>query len=731
MKIRDVLGKSTTLRPVDGAFVGLDIGSRASKGVLLHGDEITTAIVPTGLYTQETADELLGELLILADLERRDLVRLVGTGYGRIALDYADLPFEVITEIKCHAMGAHVAVPGTRTIIDIGGQDSKAIKVEPSTGKVLEFVMNDKCAAGTGRFLEKSAQTLGVELEDLGRLVAASSQPSVVSSQCVVFAETEIITLRAKAEGLKDDRSLADIAAGIHVSAARRVQNLLGRIGIERELVFTGGVSNNPGMRKVLEELLGHTFTLPSLDLVFAGALGAAVYAARSASNRVTVLGSRSLPVVSAGAAPELALAATARAAASTTAAASAAANAVATAAAASASGEPAWLAELHALIERRKAEFIEKQDGRKRFAYQCNYSPLELLSASGGRHIRLFRAGDPETVARGERYTQSIYCDSAKSCLGFFAAGDPLYGAVDGVYNFYTCNTVKRISEVLDRFVPVKLLNLPKLRHEPSSRAFFRLELEDMKRDLEAKTGQPITDEILHGQIVRHNRLRRLLRKISDLRKLRRPPLTGRQFLELVTAYYYLEADEAIAAYEKIHETLLASVGDQEGEEPLRLLISGSELADGDRKVHDILEGEFGGLVVAEDVCTGVRPFCHELPETGDPMEALVAGYLDQAPCARMKPLGEAAQFAADLAVEYRADGVLYTYLKFCPTHSVGMKEYLTAFQRAALPVLELSNDYSQSSGGQIRTRIEAFVEVLQDKRARCGSPALAAGGV
>jgi predicted CoA-substrate-specific enzyme activase len=711
MKITEVLGQEPFSSALEIPVVGLDIGSRASKGVLIKGNEIVTVLVPTGLYTQETADEILAELLRLTGLERKHVGRLVGTGYGRVALDFKDIPFEVITEIKCHAMGAHVAVPGTRTIIDIGGQDSKAIKVDAATGKVLEFVMNDKCAAGTGRFLEKSAQTLGIELEDFGKLVYASEKPSTVSSQCVVFAETEIITLRAKAEGLedgiKDSKALADIAAGVHVSAARRVQNLLGRIGIEKDLVFTGGVSNNPGMRKVLEDLLGHKFTTPKIDLAFAGALGAAVYAGKSVASSVSVL-SPQVRLTEKSEKPAANGQAGVRAAASDSA-----------------------LEEIRALIVRSQDEYIAREDGKKRFAYQCNYTPLELLSASGARHIRLFRAGDPETVARGERYTQSIYCDFTKSCLGFFSSGDPLYTSVDGVYNFYTCNTVKRVSEVLDRFVPVKLLNLAKIRTEVSSRDFFRLELLDMKRDLESKTGTVISDEEIHVQIVKYNKLRRQLRKLSELRKLRRPPITGKDFLEIAKAYYYVDADTALAAYERLYDSLVARIGDQDAEEPMRFMISGSVLADGDRKIHDILEGEYGGLVVAEDVCTGLRPFCHELSEEGDPLNALVGGYLDQAPCARMKPLSDAARFAANLALEYGAEGVLYTYLKFCPTHSVGMKEYLTAFQRVNLPVLELSSDYSHSSEGQIRTRIEAFIEVLLDKKNHCRAPELIAGAV
>jgi len=145
--------KYTTVAPV----VGLDLGSRGSKGVLLNGDEVVTVLIPTGLYMQETADELLTTLLQTSGLQRSDIGFIVGTGYGRISLKYDDIPYQVVTEISCHAMGAHALIPKARTIIDIGGQDSKAIKVDTATGKVVEFVMNDKCAAGTGRFLEKAA----------------------------------------------------------------------------------------------------------------------------------------------------------------------------------------------------------------------------------------------------------------------------------------------------------------------------------------------------------------------------------------------------------------------------------------------------------------------------------------------------------------------------------------------------------------------------------------------
>jgi predicted CoA-substrate-specific enzyme activase len=177
-------------------------------------------------------------------------------------------------------MGAHFLLDAARTIVDIGGQDSKAIKVDPDTGRVVEFVMNDKCAAGTGRFLEKIAELLDYSLDELGPRSLESTKTIEISSQCVVFAESEVISLKARGERRED------IAAAVHLASARRVRNLVNRLGLEPELVFSGGVSNNVGMRKALEQTIGHPMRPTRLDMVYAGALGAAVLAQRHAERR-------------------------------------------------------------------------------------------------------------------------------------------------------------------------------------------------------------------------------------------------------------------------------------------------------------------------------------------------------------------------------------------------------------------------------------------------------------
>lgn len=272
-RITDVIApeKVPHLQPV--TTVGIDIGSRQSKAVMVSGDAIHTAITASGVHPHETAARLVDKLLKLSKFDRKSVRQICGTGYGRIALQFDDIPAELVTEITCHAMGAHHLHAGTRTIIDIGGQDCKAIKLDTKNGRVTEFAMNDKCAAGSGRFLEKTAEMLGYPLEELGPRSMQATKKLDMSSQCVVFAESEIVSLKAQGEAGED------IAAGVHFAIARRVCNLVNRIGLDPELAFSGGVSNNLGVKHALESLLQRPFVKPNLDMVYCGALGAAMIA--------------------------------------------------------------------------------------------------------------------------------------------------------------------------------------------------------------------------------------------------------------------------------------------------------------------------------------------------------------------------------------------------------------------------------------------------------------------
>ncbi len=248
---------------------GIDVGSTSGEVVLLDSDKILAySIVDTGYNSRRAADLALKQALDTAGRSRADIGAMVATGYGRIAIDYAT---KQITEISCYARGIQFLHPDVRTVIDIGGQDSKVIAVSPK-GKPTDFQMNDKCAAGTGRFLEVMARALQLELTELGTVSARSQQRAVISSMCTVFAESEVITLVA--EGVARE----DLVAGLHRAIAKRVGGMVKRVGIVSPLAFAGGVAKNAGVQRALEEELGKPLLIPDEPQII-GALGAALMA--------------------------------------------------------------------------------------------------------------------------------------------------------------------------------------------------------------------------------------------------------------------------------------------------------------------------------------------------------------------------------------------------------------------------------------------------------------------
>ena len=249
---------------------GIDAGSRAIKIVLIDATSpqvIAKGLADQGVEQDKLASELFESVLKSKAINKKDVAAIVATGYGRNAVSIADT---TITEITCHAVGVRQLVPKAMTVIDIGGQDSKLLRLDTS-GKVRDFAMNDRCAAGTGRFLEIVAQRLGVELESLGRMAAKSRSPAAISSMCVVFAETEIIGLLASGTASED------IVAGVQAAIAARIIGMAGR-NIEPPVIFTGGVAMISGMDAALKSALGQKVTV-SPDPQMTGALGAAILA--------------------------------------------------------------------------------------------------------------------------------------------------------------------------------------------------------------------------------------------------------------------------------------------------------------------------------------------------------------------------------------------------------------------------------------------------------------------
>ena len=246
-------------------FAGIDIGSSMTKVVIMDESLLVSLIVPTTPEQRKLANKVIEKTLSRAKISFNEIIYLVATGYGRMNVPFAD---KQITEISCHARGVGYVLPSVNTIIDIGGQDSKAIKV--LDGRVVNFVMNDKCAAGTGRFIEIMAETLGVELKDMGGLSLSADHTAGISSICTVFAEHEVVNK------LSEGIPLPDIIAGVHEAIAARTYGMARRVKIESDVVITGGVAKNIGMVRALEEKIGFSVLVPEEPLL-TGAIGAAL----------------------------------------------------------------------------------------------------------------------------------------------------------------------------------------------------------------------------------------------------------------------------------------------------------------------------------------------------------------------------------------------------------------------------------------------------------------------
>ena len=246
-------------------FAGVDIGSTMTKVVIMDEEVIASVIGPTGPEHRRLANRVMEDALRQIDMPFDQIAYVVATGYGRINVPFAD---KQITEITCHAKGVNRLFPTVRTAIDIGGQDAKGIKIV--SGKVVGFVMNDKCAAGTGRFLEVMAEVLDLELDQMGELSMKSKNKVKISSTCTVFAEQEVISRIA------DGILLEDILAGLHDAIASRVYRMAQRLKIERDVVVTGGVAKNQGVVKAVEDYLGFSVLVPEEPLL-TGAIGAAL----------------------------------------------------------------------------------------------------------------------------------------------------------------------------------------------------------------------------------------------------------------------------------------------------------------------------------------------------------------------------------------------------------------------------------------------------------------------
>jgi predicted CoA-substrate-specific enzyme activase len=260
---------------------GVDVGSTQTKAIIANesGEIAGRALIDTGANVVVAAQNAFAEALRDAGIEEPEVEYVIGTGYGRYRVTFGNAQ---VTEISCHGRGAVHIFPATRTVVDMGGQDTKAIRVSPA-GEILDFCMNDKCAAGTGRFLGAVSAALDIPLGELGPLALKAERAVRISTTCTVFAESEVLSWLGKGEKIED------ILLGVHQAIASRSIALLRRVGIEQEVTFTGGVARNVGMIEALNRGLGLKVNV-SEDSHFLGALGASLFALdRILASRVPV----------------------------------------------------------------------------------------------------------------------------------------------------------------------------------------------------------------------------------------------------------------------------------------------------------------------------------------------------------------------------------------------------------------------------------------------------------
>lgn len=257
---------------------GCDVGSATGKAVVMKDGEIVSYdIIPSTTSPEVTARTVMDEAVNKAGLTSiEDLEYIIGTGYGRLKVPFAN---ENISEITCHARGAHWLSPSVRTVVDIGGQDCKVMSIN-EIGNVVEFVMNDRCAAGTGRFFESMARVLHCGLEGISSLSLKSESPAVITSQCSVFAESEVVTL------INEGIEVVDIAAGVNNSVAGRLNSMVRKVGLVEDVALTGGCAKNEGLAKALEGKLGVSVMKLPVDPQIAGAIGAALIAAEKLTKK-------------------------------------------------------------------------------------------------------------------------------------------------------------------------------------------------------------------------------------------------------------------------------------------------------------------------------------------------------------------------------------------------------------------------------------------------------------
>lgn len=628
--------------------LGIDIGSLSTDAVLINEKKEIVAyeVIATGASSKKACDKIFKQILDAAKLEAKDLDYIIATGYGRIKVPFAN---EVVTEITCHAKGANHFFPDARTVIDIGGQDSKAIKLD-AKGNVVDFSMNDKCAAGTGRFLEVMARTLEIELDDMGELSLKGKDNVSISSLCTVFAESEVVSL------IGADHKTPDICKALHISIAKRVSAQAKRVGLEETVVMTGGVAKNIGVVRELEKKLLCTIRIPEEPQII-GALGAAIIALENV-NAAT------------------------------------------------------------------KKESVENTDDNKtsianvqfdddkmpKIGYFCTYTPVEIIRAAGYHPVRI-KGSNNENGGAEELLCNNI-CSYIKTLTDEKLSGN--LDHLEGIVFTNSCDGMRRLYDAWIRIDNGKkfnyFLDIPKNSDEASVQYFADV-IQAFKEELENHFQLKIQNEDINTSISLYNGMRD---KVTLFLQKQWNGYVGHSGYEIYTLLKkgINAVPEKFQDYVSTLTSLMKKIGDvPEKNSAPKLFVWGSILEN--EEIIRMIE-DAGARVVSEDLCTGSRYFDKKVEITDNPYKSISERYLKRSPCSRMVDVFGRIKNIISLIERRAISGAIYHSLKFCDHTLYDYPLVKEEFERKHIPLLHINCDNSSNSEGQIKTRIEAFIEQL-----------------
>lgn len=628
--------------------LGIDIGSLSTDAVLINEKKEIVAyeVIATGASSKKACDKIFKQILDSTKLEAKDLDYVIATGYGRIKVPFAN---EVVTEITCHAKGANHFFPDARTVIDIGGQDSKAIKLD-AKGNVVDFSMNDKCAAGTGRFLEVMARTLEIELDDMGELSLKGKDNVSISSLCTVFAESEVVSL------IGADHKTPDICKALHISIAKRVSAQAKRVGLEETVVMTGGVAKNIGVVRELEKKLLCTIRIPEEPQII-GALGAAIIALENVN------------------------AATKKESVETT--------------------------------DDNKTSIANVQfddDKMPKIGYFCTYTPVEIIRAAGYHPVRI-KGSNNENGGAEELLCNNI-CSYIKTLTDEKLSGN--LDHLEGIVFTNSCDGMRRLYDAWIRIDNGKkfnyFLDIPKNSDEASVQYFADV-IQAFKEEFENHFQLKIQNEDINTSISLYNGMRD---KVTLFLQKQWDGYVGHSGYEIYTLLKkgINAVPEKFQDYISTLTSLMKKIGDvPEKNSAPKLFVWGSILEN--EEIIRMIE-DAGARVVSEDLCTGSRYFDKKVEITDNPYKSISERYLKRSPCSRMVDVFGRIKNIISLIERRAISGAIYHSLKFCDHTLYDYPLVKEEFERKHIPLLHINCDNSSNSEGQIKTRIEAFIEQL-----------------